>query len=80
MALNPISFTEQVVSDFLRYQLTTYPLADSDLHAQMRAILGDAEFEARCDSKVHASSPPTATMPTPTPTPKPAPGQLKLID
>ena len=39
MALNPISFTEQVVSDFLRYQLTTYPLADSDLHAQMRALL-----------------------------------------
>jgi hypothetical protein len=39
MALNPISFTEQVVSDFLRYQLTTYPLADADLHAQMRALL-----------------------------------------
>ena len=39
MALNPISFTEQVVSDFLRYQLTTYPLADSALHAQMRALL-----------------------------------------
>jgi len=39
MALNPISCTEQVVSDFLRYQLTTYPLADSDLHAQMRALL-----------------------------------------
>src|SRR5262245_61752047 len=39
MALNPISFTEQVVSDFLRYQLTTYPLADKDLHAQMRALL-----------------------------------------
>lgn len=39
MALNPISFTEQVVSDFLRYQLTTYPLADTSLHAQMRALL-----------------------------------------
>lgn len=39
MALNPIAFTEQVVSDFLRYQLTTYPLADADLHAQMRALL-----------------------------------------
>lgn len=39
MALNPIAFTEQVVADFLRYQLTTYPLADSDLHAQMRALL-----------------------------------------
>lgn len=39
MALNPITFTEQVVSDFLRYQLTTYPLADVDLHAQLRALL-----------------------------------------
>lgn len=39
MALNPITFTEQVVSDFLRYQLTTYPLADADLHAQLRALL-----------------------------------------
>ena len=39
MALNPISFTEHVVADFLRYQLTTYPLADVDLHAQMRALL-----------------------------------------
>lgn len=26
MALNPITFTERVVSDFLRYQLTTYLL------------------------------------------------------
>jgi hypothetical protein len=39
LALNPIAFTEDVVSDFLRYQLTTYPLADADLHAQMRALL-----------------------------------------
>jgi SOS-response transcriptional repressor LexA len=39
MALNPISFTEQVVSDFLRYQLTTYPLADANLHGQMRDLL-----------------------------------------
>ncbi|MFZ2955814.1 MAG: hypothetical protein WA705_02815 [Candidatus Ozemobacteraceae bacterium] len=38
MALNPISFTEQVVADFLRYQLTTYPLADADLHGQMKAL------------------------------------------
>lgn len=46
MALNPISFTEQVVSDFLRYQLTTYPLADNDLHAQMRALLRLEESRA----------------------------------
>lgn len=39
MALNPISFTEQVVADFLRYQLTTYPLADQDLYQQMRDLL-----------------------------------------
>lgn len=39
MAVNPVSFTEQVVSDFLRYQLTTYPLADVDLHAQLRRLL-----------------------------------------
>ena len=46
MALNPISFSEQVVSDFLRYQLTTYPLADADLHAQMRALLRLEESRA----------------------------------
>ena len=39
MALNPVTFTESVVDDFLRYQLTTYPLADVDLHAQMRELL-----------------------------------------
>ncbi|MGH9390549.1 MAG: DEAD/DEAH box helicase, partial [Vicinamibacteria bacterium] len=38
-ALNPITFTEKVVGDFLRYQLTTYPFADERLHAQMRALL-----------------------------------------
>lgn len=39
MALNPISFTENVVADFLRYQLTTYPLADEQLHAQLKSLL-----------------------------------------
>ncbi|MAG33046.1 MAG: helicase, partial [Deltaproteobacteria bacterium] len=39
MALNPVAFTESVVDDFLRYQLTTYPLADVDLYAQMRELL-----------------------------------------
>ncbi len=39
MALNPIAFTERVVEDFLRYQLTTYPLADTDLYAQLRDLL-----------------------------------------
>ncbi len=37
--LNPITFTERVIGDFLRYQLTTYPFADERLHAQMRALL-----------------------------------------
>lgn len=39
MALNPIAFTEKIVSSFLRYQLTAYPFADEDLHAQMRQLL-----------------------------------------
>ena len=37
--LNPITYTEDVVRDFLRYQLTTYPFADERLHAQMRRLL-----------------------------------------
>ncbi len=39
MALNPVAFTEQVVSDFLHYQLTTYPLADADLYTQLKELL-----------------------------------------
>lgn len=39
MAINPIAFTERVVDDFLHYQLTTYPLADPDLYAQLRTLL-----------------------------------------
>jgi ATP-dependent helicase YprA (DUF1998 family) len=39
MALNPITFTERVVDDFLHYQLTTYPLADPDLFSQLRSLL-----------------------------------------
>ena len=37
--LNPITFTDQVVRDFLRYQLTAYPLADARLNRQMRTLL-----------------------------------------
>lgn len=37
--LNPITYTEQVVSDFLRYQLSTYAFADQALYDQMRALL-----------------------------------------
>jgi len=39
MALNPITYTEKVVGDFLRYQLTAYAFADERLYAQMREIL-----------------------------------------
>lgn len=37
--LNPIVYTEKVVSDFLRYQLTAYPFADDNLYTQMRTLL-----------------------------------------
>lgn len=37
--LNPIVYTEKVVSDFLRYQLTTYPFADPNFYDQMRTLL-----------------------------------------
>lgn len=41
--LNPVVFTERVVRDFLRYQLTTYPLADAELHKQLRDLLNITE-------------------------------------
>lgn len=37
--LNPITYTEDVVRDFLRYQLTTYGFADTRLHGQLRTLL-----------------------------------------
>lgn len=37
--LNPVLFTEKVLSDFLRYQLTTYAFADPGLYEQMRRLL-----------------------------------------
>ncbi len=37
--LNPITYTEKIVGDFLRYQLTTYPFADDRLNDQMRDLL-----------------------------------------
>ena len=39
MALNPIVYTEKVVSSFLRYQLTAYAFADTSLRQQMRDLL-----------------------------------------
>ncbi len=37
--LNLIVYTEKIVSDFLRYQLTAYPFTDAHLYAQMRTLL-----------------------------------------
>jgi superfamily II DNA helicase RecQ len=37
--LNPIVYTERVISDFLSYQLTAYPFADRHLYQQMRRLL-----------------------------------------
>ena len=39
MALNPIAYTDAVIRNFLRYQLTAYPFSDPGLHAQMRELL-----------------------------------------
>lgn len=39
MAMNPLAYTESVVSNFLRYQLTAYPFADPALYSQMRELL-----------------------------------------
>ncbi len=40
MTLNPISFADQVNRQFLRYQLTAFPLSDPDLSSQAREMLG----------------------------------------
>ncbi|QED29963.1 DEAD/DEAH box helicase [Microvenator marinus] len=37
--LNPITYTENVARDFLRYQLSAYPLADDRMQEQMRSLL-----------------------------------------
>ncbi|HOU55091.1 MAG TPA: DEAD/DEAH box helicase [Myxococcota bacterium] len=44
--LNPITFADRVVADFLRYQITTYPFADRGLHEQMRRLLNLEETRA----------------------------------
>ena len=40
MPLNPIAFARQVNEQFRRYQLSAFPLADSDLGQQARQLLG----------------------------------------
>lgn len=37
--LNPVLFTERVLQDFLRYQVTTYRFADPGLQAQLLGLL-----------------------------------------
>lgn len=37
--LNPITYTEQIIADFLKYQLTAYAFADVNLYRQMRQLL-----------------------------------------
>jgi DEAD/DEAH box helicase/Helicase conserved C-terminal domain/Domain of unknown function (DUF1998) len=39
MAINPVAYTEKVISNFLRYQLTAYAFADDSLYRQMRELL-----------------------------------------
>lgn len=39
MALNPLRFTEQVATDFLRHQFTSNAFSDPDLAEQMRRLL-----------------------------------------
>jgi predicted ATPase len=44
--LNPIGYTEKVIRDFLRYQMTAYPFSDANLYAQMRSLLNLEETRA----------------------------------
>lgn len=37
--LNPLAFTESVIGNFLKYQLTAYPFQDERLNSQMRTLL-----------------------------------------
>jgi hypothetical protein len=54
--LNPITYTERVVGDFLRYQLTTYPFADRGLHHQMRRLLNFEKTRATPFSRARTSA------------------------
>ena len=47
MTLNPIAFADEVNTQFLRYQLTAFPLADPDLAVQAHTMLGGMGTEAQ---------------------------------
>lgn len=41
MAINPVQFADHVNEQFLRYQLTAFPITDPDLFGQAQEMLGD---------------------------------------
>ena len=41
MSINPVMFAREVNKQFLRYQMTAFPLTDPDMAAQARRMLGD---------------------------------------
>jgi ATP-dependent helicase YprA (DUF1998 family) len=41
MSINPVMFAREVNKQFLRYQMTAFPLTDPDMAAQARAMLGN---------------------------------------
>ena len=47
LTLNPITFAQEVNRQFLRYQLTAFPLSDPDLSDQARRMLAGAADESR---------------------------------
>ncbi|MEM4729071.1 MAG: DEAD/DEAH box helicase [Thermoplasmata archaeon] len=47
MTINPIAFAEEVNRQFLRYQLTAFPLSDPDLARQARQMLTGPEGDSR---------------------------------
>ncbi len=42
MSLNPVQFGKTVIDQFGRYLLTTFPIADADVDADMAAQVKDA--------------------------------------
>ena len=49
MGFNPVRFVESVTSQFRRYQLTAFPIANPRLAAQARALLGELSLGLRGD-------------------------------
>ena len=47
MTLNPIAFAKEVNRQFLRYQLTSFPLSDPDLADQAKIMLGAVGEESQ---------------------------------